>query len=431
MVIVFPLIALIGVLILTLRSLGLGLLAVFAVGYVNGVIRANYMSVFTTFMFDCALLGLYVGFLTGWARESARAFHSKAGKWVFILILWPALLVLIPVNDYLIQLVAFRASVWFLPVLLVASRLRSNDLSVLARGLVFLNLIALAGGIYIYVYGVESLYPQNDITQIIYKSNDVAGRQYHRIPSTFLNAHSYGGAMLFSLPFLLDRLFGRGVRFWDRAFASLGVAAAIGGMLLCAARMPVVVFGLMMIISWCVSRFNPSIGLLAAGLAAIGVAIAGTDERLQRATTLEDTERVSERVQSSANESFLELFVEYPVGAGMGSAFGTSIPYFLADRAPVPIGLENELSRIQVDQGIVGLGLWVAFVIWLLHRPPPLRLDVPWGLGVMFMYSLVVVTWSTSFIGAGALSAIPGSVLLLTQMGILVRVREVTDGTQT
>jgi hypothetical protein len=423
-----PIGALLATFALTLRSLGLGLLAVFAVGYVNGVVRANYLSVYTTFMFDAAVLGLYFGFFGGRPREAVEVVRSPAGRWVFILVAWPALLTLIPVNDYLVQLVALRATVWFLPVLLVASRLRADDLAVIARGLTVLNLVAFAGGLYVYRFGVESLYPQNAVTQIIYQSNDVAGYQYHRIPSTFLSAHAYGGAMLFSLPFLLDRLFGRGVGLLDRVLAGLGLAAAVGGILMCAARVPVAMFGLMMVIAWLVSRLNPTIGILTVGLAAVGVAVAGADERLQRATSLEDTQLVSERVRSSANQSFFELMGDYPAGAGMGSAFGTSIPFFLADRAPVAIGLENEYSRILVDQGLVGLGLWLAFLIWLLHRPPPLRLDVPWGLGVVFMYGLVLTNWLTSFMGAGTLSSIPGSVMLLTQMGILVRVREVADG---
>jgi hypothetical protein len=66
-----------------------------------------------------------------------------------------------------------------------------------------------------------------------------------------------------------------------------------------------------------------------------------------------------------------------------------------------------------------------------MHRPPPVRLDVAWGLGVVFFYGLVFVNWSTSFMGTGTLSSIPGSVLLLTQMGILVRVRDVADRTRT
>jgi len=221
------------------------------------------------------------------------------------------------------------------------------------------------------------------------------------------------------------------VGFLDRLLAAAGVAAAVGGILMCAARLPIILFGVMMVVGWVVARFHLGIGVVAVGLAAVGAAVAGTDERLQRAATLEDTEYVSERVQGSANVSFFELMRDYPAGAGMGSSFGTSIPYFLADRAPVAIGLENEYSRILVDQGLVGMGLWLAFLVWLLHRPPPVRLDVPWGLAAVFMYALVLTNWLTAFIGSGTLSSIPGSVLLLTQMGVLVRIREVTTGART
>ena len=420
-----PLVAMLGTFALTLRSLGFGLVSIFAVGYMSGVIRANYVGVYTTFMFDAALLGLYVGFLTGWPRETQGILSKAAGKWVLVLIAWPVLLMLVPINDFLVQLVALRSTVWFLPVLLIASRLRAADLAVIARGLAVLNLVALGGGIYVYLYGVESLYPENPITHIIYKSNDVAGFQYHRIPSFFLSAHSYGGAMLFSLPFLLDRLFGAGARVFDRGLSAAGVAAAVAGILMCAARQPVVIFGLMMAIAWVIARLHPGIGVVAVALTVVGGVIAANNERLQRAFTLEDSELVSDRIRLSANQSFFELMAEYPAGAGMGSSVGTSIPFFLADRAPAAIGLENEYSRILVDQGLVGLTLWLTFLLWLLHRPPPLRLDVPWGLGVVCMFALVAANWLTAFIGAGTLSSVPSSVLLLTQMGVLVRVREV------
>ena len=424
-----PLIALLIVLGLTLRSLGMGLLGVFAFGYVNGVVRANFLSVYTTFMFDAALLGLYSGFTIGWYQEAVAAARSITGRWVAVLIAWPALLTFIPVNDPLVQLVALRATVWFLPVLLIASRLRANDLNVITRGLALLNLLALAGGVYVYQYGVESLYPHNAITETIYRSNDVAGYQYHRVPSFFLSAHAYGGAMLLSLPFLLDRAFGRDVGLLDRALAAAGLGAAVGGILMCAARQPIVQFGIVTIVAWIVSRFHLGVGIVAIGLAAVGVIVAASNERLQRAATLEDSEAVSDRIQASANTSFIELIADYPAGAGMGSSYGTSIPYFLADRAPAAIGLENEYSRILVDQGLIGLGLWLAFLVWLFHLPPPLHLDVSWGLGLVFMYALVVTNWLTAFMGAGTLSSIPGSVLLLVQMGVLVRVREVTTST--
>jgi hypothetical protein len=39
------------------------------------------------------------------------------------------------------------------------------------------------------------------------------------------------------------------------------------------------------------------------------------------------------------------------------------------------------------------------------------------------MYALCLTNWATAFIGTGTLSAIPGSVLLLTMMGVLVGAR--------
>ena len=420
---VFPLLAFAAAYLGTTRSLGWGLVAVLAVGYFNGVIRANFLSVFTTFMFDSAVLGLYVAFFFGRGRQAVGVWSGPAGQFVVFLIAWPTLLTLLPVNSFLIQLVALRATVWYLPVLLIATRLTAADLSIIARGLGVLNLVALAGGLYVYFNGVEALYPQNAVTGIIYMSRDVGDFEYHRVPSFFLNAHGYGGTMLFTLPLLLGQLFGARVSSSDRLLAAAGVAAAVAGLLLCAARSPLVVFAIAGLILWVCSRFSLVVGVGAVGIVAAGVALAATNERLQRAANLEDTEAVSERIRGSANEQFFELVGKYPGGAGMGSSVGTSIPYFLADLAPESIGLENEYSRILVDQGWVGLVGWLAFLVWLLVRPPPRRFAVPWQLGAMMMYALVLTNWATAFLGAGTLSSVPGAVLLLFQMGVLVAVR--------
>ena len=74
-----PIVVFITTFALTLRSLGLGLVGVFAVGYVNGVVRANFVSMSTTFMFDSALFGLFVGFVTGWPREIHEILSKAAG----------------------------------------------------------------------------------------------------------------------------------------------------------------------------------------------------------------------------------------------------------------------------------------------------------------------------------------------------------------
>ena len=108
----------------------------------------------------------------------------------------------------------------------------------------------------------------------------------------------------------------------------------------------------------------------------------------------------------------------------MGSAAGTSIPFFLAHLTPELIGLENEYSRILVDQGWFGLAGWLALLGWLYARPPPARPPAPWRLGVVLMYSVTLACWATAFIGTGMLASIPGTFFLLTQMGVLVTVRD-------
>jgi hypothetical protein len=408
----------------TSRSLARGFLAMFAVGYFSGVVRANFMGVFTSFMFDAAVLGLYLGFFLGRSSRAAGVWSGPAGHFVIFLIAWPTLLSFVPVNHYLVQLVGVRSSVWLLPIMLLSSRLTAADLDVISRGLAILNLAALAGGVYVFQFGVEALYPINAITKIIYNSNDVAGYKYHRIPSIFLNAHSYGGTMLYTLPLLLDRTIGTGVRLVDRGLAAVGIVAAAGGLLMCGARLPLIMLALMLVVAWALTRFSLKLGLFGAILVGGGLMVAGTNERFQRVSNLEKTDEIVSRVASSANSSFLELLMDYPMGAGMGSAGGTSIPFFLADVAPEQIALENEYGRILIDQGLIGLGGWLAFIMWIHVRPPRAQPPAPWRLGSMLMYSLTLTIWMTAFIGSGTLTSIPGSALILMQMGVLAGVRE-------
>ena len=96
--------------------------------------------------------------LLGEVASVEGAGSGPAGRFVLFLIVWPSLLCLLPINHFLVQCVALRATVWFLPVLLIATRLTTADLAVFARGLAVLNLVALAGGIYVFENGVEALY---------------------------------------------------------------------------------------------------------------------------------------------------------------------------------------------------------------------------------------------------------------------------------
>lgn len=414
----YPLIALGLCFIATRRSLGAGLAVLFAIGYFNGIIRANVVSMYTTFMFDAALLGMYAAVFVEHSQAAKSLASAAAGKWISVLIIWALIITVIPQNDMLVQFVAFRATAWFLPIIWIGCRLTAADMLLLALSLAGLNLIALVFGVYEYFFGVESLYPVNSVTQIIYKSAASGG--FLRIPSTFLNAHGYGGTMICSLPFLLGRLIdGRG-RQLERFWLLAGIAAAFGGILLCSARQPLVVAGLVMLITWFLTKFSfrMTIGIVATFLA-MALLVAG-NERLQRITTLKDTDRLVFRVYSSMNENFLDLFVNYPFGAGMGSSAGTSIPYFLAGKAPKAIGLENEYCRILVDQGWIGLFLWLAFIGWV-HIPLPKRSgQKEFGSTVLVMYAMTLTTWATATIGTGLLASVPSTAMLLTQMGCVI-----------
>jgi hypothetical protein len=424
MAIAFFVTAFAGVFLAMYRSLGWGFLAVIAVGYASGVIRANFLGVFTTLMFDAALLGLYVGFLSRHWRWGRAAGSGPARGFVLFLMAWPSFLCFVPTNHFLIECVALRAAIWFLPVLLIATRLTTADLAVVSRGLAVLNLMALAVGVYIFLFGVEALYPRNAVTIIIHKSKDVGGIiKHHRIPSSFLSAHAYGGTMLNSLPFLISMAVGPRFRIWDRGLAAAGVSASALGMLMCGARSPSVVLGLALVVAWVLSRASLKLALVVAVGGGAGLMVAGMNERFQRSTSLGDSEAVSQRIEMSANEGIWDLMADYPMGAGMGSAVGTSIPFFLADLAPEQIGLENEFSRILVEQGWLGLAGWLGLLVWLYVRPPSARSRSPWWLGVVLMYSLTLVCWATAFIGTGILTAVPGTFLLMTQMGLLIAVR--------
>lgn len=409
---VFPLVAFALALFGTRQSLGAGVLAVFAVGYVNGAVRANYLGVLTTFMFDAALFGLYLGWYLFHRRLAAHTWHGTVGRFTLALMLWPTALSLLPVNHPLVQLVALRATVWMLPLVLIARRLSAADLRVVATGLVALNLMALGVGVYLFQFGVPSLFPRNAVTEIMYKSQDIAGGHF-RIPSTFLSAHAYGGAMVGSLTFLVGRLLAPGAGLLTRGWLTAGILAALAGVFMCGARSPAVVGVITAVIAWAVSGFSLRLGLAIAAIVAAGVYLASADERLGRASTLTDTDMIGQRAAVSANDHFLTLIAAYPLGAGMGSGYGNSIPFFLSSVAPKQIGLENEYARILVDQGWVGLALWLWFVGWLYARPPAGQLDVT------LMYAFTLTCWLTAFIGAGLLSSIPGTALMLVQMGVV------------
>jgi O-antigen ligase len=110
------------------------------------------------------------------------------------------------------------------------------------------------------------------------------------------------------------------------------------------------------------------------------------------------------------------------MGKGLGSAFGTSVPFFLADYARPPLGIESEYGRLLLEEGLPGLLLWVGFVVWLLASSArKVRSGSAERVG---MWAVIASYWASGLLGAGVLSSIPGTLLLMIYMGSLARTSE-------
>ena len=334
--------------------------------------------------------------------------------WIIVIMLWCVLLVPLPFQPFLVSLVGWRGNVFFLPMLLLGSRMKDDDLREMSTGFAILNLAALGFAAAEYFKGVEAFYPPSAVTSIIYASTDVAGG-YFRIPAIFNNAHAFGGTMVASLPYLIGG--------WDRAETKrtrmlniLGIAAALLGILMSATRQNFVI-GTVLVLVVLVTR-RGSVASLLVFLLLIGAAVyvAMTNERFQRFKSLGDTGAVSDRIAGSVNRGFFEILLEYPMGNGLGGG-GTSIPYFLSGQVRNPIGMENEYARILCEQGIIGLLLWIGFVIWFFSRMGTAFAKGLWVNCRRMVWCLAAFSLATSWIGVGLLTAIPQTPILLLGMG--------------
>jgi O-antigen ligase len=105
----------------------------------------------------------------------------------------------------------------------------------------------------------------------------------------------------------------------------------------------------------------------------------------------------------------------YPLGNGLGGG-GTSIPYFLQSLLQSPVEIENEYGRIALEQGIPGLALWLAFIVWLFTRAAPRR-DDPWFAGRWLARLFCAISFATAPLGTGLLNAVPQTALVLLFAG--------------
>jgi hypothetical protein len=395
-------------------SLGKGLVVVLVFGYFYGILRANLQTTPSHFIFDACVLGFYLSQITS-AKDKKTSPNSAAlHLWTTILILWPMIVLFVPFQPYLVALVGFRSATIFLPMLFLGARLREKDLVEICWGMVALNLIVGGFAIAEYVLGVPRFFPPSPVTRIIYLSTDVAGG-FFRIPATFVHAHAYGGMMGATLPFLLG--------FWSRLrnrylrwLVVLGIMAALLGVLVSAARLCFLMAAISLMAYLFTTRM--SIGrratfvLMLMGLASFTLG----QERLQRFMSLSDTDYVTDRIAGSVNRGFWEILLEHPMGNGLGGG-GTSMPYFLEGEVRNPIGQENEYSMILAEQGVIGLLLWIGFILWFFARAPVAFAKGPWDSARRIAWCGAAAGLGTAWIGIGMLNSIPGTVVLLLVMG--------------
>jgi len=401
------------------QSLVRGIGVVVTVGYFYGILRANLIEPASHFIFDACALGFYVSQLTRTvgADERFRSRHVKA--WAVLLTLWPLLLLAVPLQDPLVQLVGFRGHVFLLPFLVFGARLTPRQWYSLAIWYGALNLVTLGFAALEFFVGLERFYPRSAVTELIYLSRDVAETAF-RIPATFTSAHAYGGTMVTSIPLLLGAWEQRRHARADTLALLGGLAAAILGVFLAAARVNAVILFLLLIAALpaLVVRMN---FLRATSLAMIVVGIGwvvSREERLQRFETLRDTDVVQNRIAGSVNDNFLEAARKHPFGNGLGGG-GTSLPYFLQNQtANSTLVVENHYAYVLLEQGIPGLALWVGFLVWVL-MPGGGRRHSPWRTALRCTRVLVAAFLAVGMIGIGLFVSVPQSALLLLGMGWL------------
>ena len=396
------------------RSLVAGLCSLLAIGYLYGLLRANLPDGISHVIFDAGVLGLYVAQLGRSQPLWQRARSHELRNWVIVLMAWPALLYMTLWQDPLIQLVGLRGAIFLLPFLLFGARLTGDDVYKLGLWLAVLNLAAGAFAIVQFFVGVEPFFPRNAVTDIIYRSKDLADYTAYRIPSSFSSAHAYAGTMVITtVPVAaawVQRHYGR----WQPRVLGAALLMGMIGVFMSATRLNAVMLFALVLTAIFAGRVPAAYRFRWLMLVALVAYTVGGDERLQRFRTLQDPEFLAERLAGSVNLSFLELVRTYPLGNGLGGG-GTSVPYFLSDRIRDPVVMENEYARILLELGVPGLVMWTLFLAWVFTRRRIRRTDM-FQFGRRLAFVACACSFATGLIGLGLFTSVPTTavVLLLT-----------------
>lgn len=399
------------------RSLVAGIGCTLAVGYVYGIARANLQQTGAHFLFDAAVAGLFLARLTVRSTDEAPDLPPALKWWVAILIAWPFLLLAIPRQDPLVQLVGFRGNAFLLPFLLLGAQLSDDRKYRLALWCAVLNVLVFFVAAAEFSFGIEAFFPRSEVTRIIYMSNDVGEKLAYRIPGTFGNAHAFGGTMVTTLPLLLGAWLQDDRPRTHKVLLTLAVLAAAVGVFMSAARSHALLLFVFLAFATVVARMTLLMRASWIGLLTLVLVVVSLDPRLQRFTNVSSVSTVTERIGWGMNSSLVEKAIRYPMGNGLGGG-GTSMPFFLQNRLQNPVLIENEYARIMLEQGIPGLLLWLTFLAWLLTRPSQ-ESNRAWRNGRAMTLCVVTVSFATGMIGTGLLTSVPQTAILLLGCGWL------------
>ncbi len=406
-----------GALALGRRSLRAGLLFVISVGYVYGILRANLNEAGAHFIFDAAVAGFYVAYFGSRERTSRMERTRHLIPWLLMLCCWPIFLFFMPFQSWSVQLVGLRAAVFFMPFLLIGSQIKDEDLRFVTIGVAVLNVVALVVGSAEYFFGVEPFFPKNAMTELIYRSRVLDTAAALRIPSIFSGAHAYASTMVMSLPWLVDVWSRATLKRWQTYLLPLAIGAAFLGVFLSATRTHLAI-ALVVLLAMVLSlKLRTSIKAAIIGIFVLVAYLGLQGGRVERFNTLQDADTVTQRFRGSVNVTFLDALAAYPMGNGLGGG-GTSLPYFLQGQLVNPVMIENEYARISLEQGIPGLLLWLAFLVWLFGSSG-IRLRRNTRVGPRLAWIGCAAYFALSLLGTGLLTSIPHTIFLLLSMGWL------------
>ena len=405
------------------KALWLGLTVVLAVGYLYGIARAHMSDAFIHVLFDASVAGLYVACL--WQALTARNRNGlyELKLWVLLLVAWPTFLFFATPGDPLIQMVGWRANAFVLPCLLLGAQLDDEQLYRLGLAVAVLNIGAAVVGALEFTFGLQMFFPRNEVTDIMFQSR-LSDQQWWlglRIPSTFVNAHAYGGTMVMTLPFI----FGAWVQKRTKTHGhllTLAIIASLLGVFMAGARTPMIALAGLVVLVSLSGYVRGGARLTWVGVMLVVAFVVAGDDRLQRFASLQDSAYLAERLGGSVNSEFFDLMWAFPFGRGLAGG-GTSIPYFLQDRSTAYFVMENEYARIALEQGIPGFFMWVSFMVWVVVQGQR-RGNDGWQLSRRLVLAVTCAYFVFALTGIGLLTSVPQSMVLLIGIGwITVRDR--------